>query len=137
MRIAYLSRFLLALSLSAVASTVMGAAPQPLPTIRGIVVDSRGAPLPGAIVSLDLPGMTTVTAADGRFAITSGTPGKRRVRVALPGFDPSEVSVVVPATASEGTLEELRITLMPVGTQAPSAASPQRLPLELRCRDWL
>jgi hypothetical protein len=119
MRIAYLSRFLLALSLSAVASTVLGAAPQPLPTIRGIVVDSRGAPLPGAIVSLDLPGMTTVTAADGRFAIASGTPGKRRVTATLPGFDPSEVAIVVPATPSEGALEELRITLVPAGTQAP------------------
>ncbi len=75
MRIAYLSRFLLALCLSALASTALGAAPQPLPTIRGIVVDPRGAPVAGAVVSLDLPGMTTVTAADGRFAITSSTPG--------------------------------------------------------------
>ena len=83
--------------------------------------------------------MTTVTAADGRFAITSGTPGKRRVRVSLAGFEPSEVAVVVPATASEGALEELRITLVPVGTQIrrPAARARQRLPLELRCRDWL
>ncbi len=126
MRIAYLSRFLLALSLSALASTALGAAPQPLPAIRGIVVDSRGAPLPGAVVSLDLPGMTTVTAADGRFAITSSTPGKRRVRVTLAGFEPSEVAIVLPATASEGALEELRITLVPVsGTQAQP---PPRLP---------
>lgn len=127
MRIAYLSRFLLALSLSALASTVLGAAPQPLPAIRGIVVDSRGAPLPGAVVSLDLPGMTTVTAADGRFAITSSTPGKRRVRVTLAGFEPSEVAVVLPATASEGALEELRITLVPVsGTQAQPPPPPAR-----------
>jgi len=124
MRIAHVSRFLLALSLLAVASTVLGAAPQPLPTIRGIVVDSRGAPLPGATVSLDLPGVTTVTAADGRFAIASGTPGRRRVRVTLPGLDPSEVSVVVPATASEGALEELRITLLPVRPQAPPRPPP-------------
>ena len=41
MRIAYLSRFLLALSLSALASTAFGAVPQPLPTLRGIVVDPR------------------------------------------------------------------------------------------------
>ena len=116
MRIAYLSRFLLALSLSAFAFTALAAEPQPLPAIRGIVVDSRGAPLPGAVVSLDLPGMTTVTAADGRFAITSSTPGKRRVRVTLAGFEPSEVAVVLPATASEGALEELRITLVPVST---------------------
>ena len=122
MRIAYLSRFLLALSLSALASTALGAVPQPLPTIRGIVVDPTGAPLPGAVVSLDLPGMTTVTAADGRFAITPGTPGKRRVRISLAGFQPSEVTVVVPETASEGAIEELRITLVPVArTQAPPA----------------
>ena len=42
MRIPYLSRFLLALSLSAFASTAVGAVPQPLPTIRGIVVDPDG-----------------------------------------------------------------------------------------------
>ena len=109
-----LSRSLLALSLSAFASTAMGAVPQALPTIRGIVVDPTGAPLPGAVISLDLPGMTTVSAVDGRFAITPGTPGKRRVRISLAGFLPSEVTVVLPETASEGAIEELRITLVPV-----------------------
>ena len=120
MHMAYLSRVLVALSLSTLASTALAAASQPLPAIRGIVVDSSGAPVAGAVVSLDLPGLTTVTAADGRFAITSSTPGKRRVRVTLAGFEPSEVVVVLPATASEGALEELRITLVPAGTQAPS-----------------
>jgi len=127
MRIAYLSRFLLALSLSALASTAFGAVPQPLPTIRGIVVDPTGAPLPGAVVSLDLPGMTTVTAADGRFAITPGTPGNRRLRISLAGFQPSEATVVVPETASGGALEELRITLVPgprTQAQPPPAPAP-------------
>jgi hypothetical protein len=121
MRIAYLSRFVLALCLSALASTALGAAPQAVSTIRGIVVDPGGAPVPGAVVSLDLPGATSVTAADGRFAIASSTPGKRRVRVTLAGFQPAEVAVVVPSTASEGALEELRITLVPgSGGQAPA-----------------
>src|SRR6188472_3247802 len=71
MRMAHLSRFLLALSLLTLASTALAAASQPLPAIRGIVVDSRGAPVPGAVVALDLPGVTTITAADGRFAIAS------------------------------------------------------------------
>jgi hypothetical protein len=127
MRIAYLSRFLLALSLSALASTALGAVPQPLPTIRGVVVDPMGAPLPGAVVSLDLPGMTTVTTADGRFAISSGTPGKRRVRISLAGFEPSEVTVVLPETGGEGAIQELRITLVPVSrTQAQPAPAPAR-----------
>ena len=78
-----LSRSLLAFSLSALASTALGAVPQPLPMIRGVVVDPTGAPLPGAVVSLDVPGITTVTAVDGRFAITPGTPGRRRVRITL------------------------------------------------------
>ena len=121
MRIAHLSRFLLALCLSALASTALAAAPQPLPTIRGIVVDQSNAPVPGAVVSLDLPGVTTITAADGRFAIASVTPGKRRVRVTLAGFQTSEVAVALPA---EGPLEELRITLVPgSGTQAPGGDS--------------
>ena len=125
MHIAYLSRFLLALSLSAVASTAVGAVPQPLPTIRGIVVDPTGAPLPGAVVSLDLPGVTAVTTADGRFTITLGTPGTRRVRVSLAGFQSSETTVVLAETASEGAIEELRITLVPVpGTQAQPAPAP-------------
>jgi len=126
MRITYLTRFLFALCLSALASTAVSAAPQAGPTIRGIVVDQRGAPVAGAVVSLDLPGMTTVTAADGRFAITASTPGRRRVRVTLAGFEPSEVAVVLPAT-SEGALEELRITLVPVsGTAAPTPARVYR-----------
>ena len=127
MRITYLSRFLLALFLSAVASTAMGAVLQGQPTVRGFVVDPTGAPLPGAVVSLDVPGMTTVTAADGRFVIT-GTPGKRRVRISLAGFEPSEVTVVVPETADDGEIEDLRITLLPVsGTQAqPAPASEYR-----------
>jgi len=125
MRIAYLSRFLLALALSALASTAQGAVPQAPSTIRGIVVDPTGAPLPGAVVSLDLSGVTTVTAADGRFAITLGTPGKRRVTVSLAGFYSSEATVVLPETPSEGAIEELRITLMPVPrTQAPPAPAP-------------
>jgi Carboxypeptidase regulatory-like domain len=136
MLIACLSRFLLALSLSALASTALGAAPQPLPTIRGIVVDPTGAPLPGAVVSLDLPGMTTVTTADGRFLITPGTPGTRRVTISLAGFQSSEVTVVLPATASEGAIAELRITLVPVPrTQAqppqPAPASDYRWSVEV------
>jgi len=111
-----LSRFLLVFTLFPVASTALGAVPQPLPMIRGTVVDPTGAPLPGAVVSLDVPGITTVTAADGRFAITPGTPGRRRVRVTLVGYQPSEATVALPDT---GAPEELRITLVPVSrTQA-------------------
>jgi hypothetical protein len=125
-----LSRFLLVFSLSALASTAMGAVPQPLPMIRGIVVDPTGAPLPGAVVSLDVPGITTVTAADGRFAITPGTPGRRRVRITLVGYQPSEATVVLPETASAGAPEDLRITLVPISrTQAqvvPAAARDSR-----------
>ena len=84
--------------------------------------------------------MTTVTAADGRFAITPGTPGNRRLRISLAGFQPSEATVVVPETASGGALEELRITLVPVpGLRRLSLARAcpcRRLPLERRCRDW-
>ena len=98
MRIASLSRFLLALCLSALASTALAAAPQAVSTIRGIVLDQSGAPVPGAVVSLDLPGVTTVTAADGRFALASVPPGKRRVRVTLAGFTTSEVAVALPAS---------------------------------------
>jgi hypothetical protein len=124
------ARLLLAFSLSALASTALGAVPQPLPMIRGVVVDPTGAPLPGAVVSLDIPGVTTVTAADGRFAIAPGTPGKRRVRITLVGYQPSEATVVLPETGSAGAPEELRITLVPVSrTQAqvvPAAARDYR-----------
>jgi Carboxypeptidase regulatory-like domain len=121
MSIAQPSRFLLALALSTLASTALGAAPQAQPTIRGIVVDSRGAPLPGAVVSLDLPGITTVSGVDGRFAITPGTAGNRRIRVSLAGFDVAEVTVVVPEAAGARALDEVRITLLPVSTPAAPA----------------
>ena len=121
MRMSYLSRFLLALFLSAVSSTALAQVSQAPPTIRGIVMDSTGAPLPGAVVSLDVPGKTTVTGADGRFAITPGTPGTRRVRISLAGFQTSEVTVDVPDAPSE-RVEELRITLA-TGTEPAPARS--------------
>ena len=125
MRMSCLSRFLLAFFLSAFASAALAQVSQSASTIRGVVMDSTGAPLPGAVVTLD-HGKTAVTGADGRFAIAAVAPGTRHVRVSLAGFEPSEVTVDVPDTTSERSMQELRITLAAAATAAPAPASSHR-----------
>src|SRR5690606_34688886 len=41
-------------------------------TVRGIVTDFKGVPIPGAHVQLQAGGQGTVTAEDGRFTLTAG-----------------------------------------------------------------
>jgi len=125
MRMSYLSRLLVAFVLSALASAASAQVSQTAPTIRDIVMDSTGAPLPGAVVTLD-HGKTAVTGADGRFAIAPGAPGTRHVRVSLAGFEPSELTVDVPDTTSERSMQELRITLAAAAAAPAAAASSHR-----------
>lgn len=60
----------------------------------GIVHDSTGLPLPGAAVELidEASGRTTVTttAVDGTFTFPEPPPGRHRLRVSFPGFEPYE-----------------------------------------------
>lgn len=83
---------------------------KPSPTCRGVVVRSDGAPIAGAAVELD--GNRTVTAADGRFALTpngSLGPGQRRIEVAASGYLRRN-----DLRWSFGDATELRIELQPM-----------------------
>lgn len=61
-------------------------------SITGEVVDSQGAPVPGATVTVTSPQgpKTFVTDSNGRFFAPYMTPGKYSVRVELSGFSPVE-----------------------------------------------
>jgi hypothetical protein len=82
----------------AFATAVSGAVPQAL---TGTVRDASGGVLPGTTVELSRDGTagpvvaTAVTGADGTFSLTSVPPGRYRLRVALSGFDASEMPVTV------------------------------------------
>jgi outer membrane cobalamin receptor len=84
---------------------------QPAATrIGGVVVDASGAPVPGAVVTADAVGGSTIqttTGADGRFWLT-GLPGAVvDVRAVAPGFDPAYLRV-----GPEGSAE-VRLVLYP------------------------
>src|SRR5687768_4842650 len=83
-------------------------APAPPATVAGVVVDTTGAPIPGALVMLRLRLGTLRARSDaaGRFAFaaTSAT----EVTVSYPQFAPARVDL-------EGSRTDLRITLEPRG----------------------
>jgi hypothetical protein len=76
--------------------------------IKGVIVakGTREA-LGGASIAVDATAATEADG-DGRFEI-SVKPGRRRLQVQHPGFDPLDVTV----DADEGTMQELTIRLMP------------------------
>ena len=87
------------------------ASAQSLPTssISGLVLDSSGGVLVGAVVTLGdgAQARDVVTDASGRFVLESATPAPRTLTVRFPGFEAST------ATASPGA--DLRIVLRPDG----------------------
>jgi hypothetical protein len=53
-------------------------------TVRGIVKDTAGVPIPGATVSIDE--ITAATGADGSYRITGVAPGTHKTSASKPGF---------------------------------------------------
>ncbi len=70
-------------------------------TVKGVVVDKEGSPLPGATVTLEnkamaIVGLGGVTNAQGEFRITPVAPGKGyALRVSLPGYQKIEFTLEV------------------------------------------
>lgn len=73
--------------------------------VRGVVLDSSGATVPGARIALD--GQTVLAGADGRFTISGLAPGPHQFTVQMSGFLQSEVKVEVRA----GETAEVPVTL--------------------------
>src|ERR1700730_5481457 len=75
--------------------------------LTGTVVDSSGAPIPNAIIRLDVSGATTAeasTGSDGRFELKASVPGGARIVVTAAGF----AQTVEPVSDNDVSL---RITL--------------------------
>ena len=90
--------------LSSVSCVCLAAIPAEAARIAGIVVDSSGAPVPGATVTA---GSTSVTTGDdGRFDFADAPDGSVSIRVTAPGFAVAILTV-------EGTTEGARVVLQP------------------------
>ena len=81
-RLAVVSLVLVATAAVAGAQTLRG-------TVRGVVVDPSGAPVPGVRLTLETPATgearEATTGPEGRFAAPSLAPGRHRLLVALGG----------------------------------------------------
>ena len=101
-------------------------------TLRGIVVDSGGAPIQGATVSLDGTGLLATTQAEGRYELRGVPAGTYSARARGIGYNPLTVKITVVAA---GIVEQsFRLTLTPikvspinvtVGSRAPHTAADQ------------
>ena len=82
----------------------LAAVPAEAARIAGVVVDSSGAPVPGATVTAGSASM--VTGDDGQFDLANAPDGSVTVRVMAPGFAVATLTV-------EGTTEAARVVLQP------------------------
>ena len=79
-------------------------------SVTGSVLDSEGAPLPGAEVLLRGAGTSVITDEQGQFTLDDVSPGSQVVEARLPGFTVAEVPVEV----VEGEVAEVTLQLFPV-----------------------
>ncbi|MBI2834695.1 MAG: TonB-dependent receptor [Acidobacteria bacterium] len=97
-------------------------------TIQGTVIDDRGAPLRGAMVSaLGVTMAFAVTDADGRFTLRRLPPGPYLLRAHLPGFAASQ-RTIIDVRPSLRSLSSLRLHRtsgpQPVATSGAVPARP-------------
>ena len=122
---------------AAVLSAFVGALPapgaaQPTGGVDGVVLDATGGVLPGARVSLVLPGRGVrreqTAGPSGRFGFRGLEPGAWSITAAHPGFDDSPLAEVV---VDAGSVVEIRLQLALAGITESVAAVSRRL-LDLR-----
>ena len=126
-------RLLAAAVLSAfVAALPAPGAAQPTGGVDGVVLDATGGVLPGARVSLVLPGRGVrreqTAGPSGRFGFRGLEPGAWSITAAHPGFDDSPLAEVV---VDAGSVVEIRLQLALAGITESVAAVSRRL-LDLR-----
>src|SRR5688500_4473049 len=83
---------------------LLAAAPAEAARVAGMVVDSSGAPVPGATVSAGSGSVTTGD--DGRFDFPDAPDGSVSIRVTAPGFAVATLTV-------EGATDAARVVLQP------------------------
>ena len=126
-------RFLAAALLSAfVAALPAPGTAQPTGGVDGVVLDATGGVLPGARVSLMLPGRgirrEQAAGPSGRFGFAGLEPGIWNITAMHPGFEDSPAADVV---VDAGSVVEVRLQLAVAGISESVAAISRRL-LDLR-----
>src|SRR6476469_9505276 len=95
-------------------------------TIRGKVVDSTGAPIPGALLAVDRTAVRTQATAAGNYALIGVPAGARTIRAQVIGFAPVNVNVTVKANETvtqDITLNRSAVQLSAVDVVVGSRAS--------------
>lgn len=98
------------------------AAPQGMGSIRGVVTDSTGGPLPGVTVTLTPSGKSSVTDAQGRYSFVVA-PGSYSIVARLEGLIPAQQRIDVRAGAVTATNLVLRVASVSEAITV-TAASP-------------
>ena len=112
--------FLLALALSGTAARAQ------VGTIRGRVVDSTGAPIPGALIAVDRTAVRTQASSSGSYTLLGVPAGARTVRAQIIGFAPATAEVTVranDAVTQDFTLTRSAVRLSAVDVVVGSRAS--------------
>jgi hypothetical protein len=81
--------------------------------VRGVAVDTAGAPVAGVEVFAPGTGWRAVTTERGQFRLTRLDPGRYQLVARRTGFGPESLSVML----AEGETKELRIVLRPIATE--------------------
>lgn len=106
-------------------------AQEPRLTVSGRVVDDRGAPLARAAVVEEGSGRILETDHEGHFVLRQVTPGRRTLRVSLPGYSPATRVIEVGASGLDSALVITLVTtpLTLPGIQVTGTAASSRDPL--------
>lgn len=99
--------------------------------IRGIVKDAgSGAPLEGALVTIEGVRRNQITDVDGRFALSDVPAGRRRIEVSLLGFATRADAITVPPASILAL--DIALTIEPIPLAPITVAvEPRNLDLEL------
>jgi len=116
-----------AVSLLTVAATATTVQAQ-VGTIRGKVVDSTGAPIPGALLAVDRTAVRAQATSTGSYTLLGVPAGARTIRAQIIGFNPRSIDVTVPANGTitqDITLRRSAVQLGAVNVVVGSRAAHQ------------
>ena len=77
-------------------------------SIRGKVVDSTGAPIPGALLAVDRTAVRTQANSSGNYTLLGVPVGVRTLRAQVIGFTPTSIDVTV--RANEAVTQNVTLT---------------------------
>src|ERR1700693_143320 len=102
------------------------ASAQPYGTVTGTVTDPEGAALPGCVIEISGPNLTTprtvATGPDGRYQFSKITAGTYKIRASLSGF--STVTTTATVVFGQASQVNLRIAVTPARVASSPAPPP-------------